>query len=165
MWKLGIPLGTRTCNLCSSSLCAKIVLSYVLIGWLSAVGSCLWPGATDGAACYKTLIKECRHKKLVLKQVSHVKHEYVGKLRPCQPSGMRWAGTQMLDSVRRSLKKWRPSSMKIRKGKTACDKFLQYAYQYAWRWAETWQWNWPRFCGPEESQKRYEKCGCGRGSW
>ena len=25
------------------------------------------------------------------------------------------------------------------------------------RWAETWQWNWPRFCGPEESQKRYEK--------
>ena len=76
-------VGTRTCNLCSSSLCAKIVLSYVLIVWLSAVGSCLRPGL-------------------------RMRISILGAKTPR-------------------------------------------------RWAETWQWNWPRFCGPEESQKRYEK--------
>lgn len=91
--------------------------------------------ATDGCKAYPAVLKVFRKTQIALKQVSHQKYEFSRKLKPMKARGMKIAGTQALDATWKYVKRFRPTSLKMKNPETgkANPALYTWAFAYAWR--------------------------------
>ena len=86
---------------------------------------------TDGCRSWKTVAREQRKKKLVVKSVVHSKSEWTRKVKFRGKN--KAAGTQQIDRCWFHLKKFCPKQMKSRSGPTLNGRFWDRIYQWVFR--------------------------------